>query len=281
MKTPSASSFTRPRRALLAAGGSLAFFLLPFVLFHPEKKPVVPHPASKRSIEYLPADRVSALPGLNRSLTYQDPRLFLFPDEQRGFALFRVRTDVLESAAPSGIQSDLLFPDRSPAALRPVMKPAPLPRSEAVFSAPLPVFSLRTDDAGPAVPSPGPAPEGQAKFAPVIRTATGQILPGSHITAFSESEILSLQPKGPTRLLAEPPALPDLPGYAGILESCGVSKLDAEACRLLNLLLQSAAFRTRSAGPEIFTVYWLPPEVSSAFSAKLREDDKEEEAPGS
>jgi len=276
MKTPSASSFTRPRRALLAAGGSLAFFLLPFVLFHPEKKPVVPHPVSKRSIEYLPADRMAALPGLDRFLAYHDPRLFLFPDEKRGFALFRVRPDVPGSAAPSGIRSDLLFPDRSPAALRPLMKPAPLPRSEAVFSAPLPVSSFRID-AGPAVPSsPGPAPAGQEKFVPVIRSASGRVLPGSRINAFNGPEILSLHPKGPTRLLAEPPALPDLPGYAGILGSCGVSKLDAEACRLLNLLLQDAAFHTRSAGPEIFTVYWLPPEVSSAFSAKLREDKEED-----
>ena len=278
MKPPSASSFTRPRRALLAAGGSLAFFLLPFVLFHPEKKPVVPNHSSRRSIEYLPAGRMAALPGLNRFLAYHDPRLFLFPDEKCGFALFRVRPDVLETAAPSEAHSDLLFPARTSAALRPLMKPAPLPRSEAVFSAPLPVSSFRIE-AVPAVSSPGPAPERHAKFVPVILSASGRVLPGSGITAFSEQEILSLHPKGPTRLLADPPALPDLPGYAGILESCGVSSLDMEACRLLNRLLQGAASRTRPAGPEIFTVYWLPPAVSSDFTAKAGEDKEEE--PGS
>lgn len=281
MKTPSASSFTRPRRALLAAGGSLAFFLLPFVLFHPEKKPVVPNRASKRSIEYLSASRRADLPGLDRFLSYHDPRLFLFPDEKYGFALFRVRPDILEPAAvPFGNHSDLLFPIRSSASLRPSMKPSPLPRSEAAFSAPLMVASFRPDAAGPAAASPEPISAGQTKFVPVIRTASGQVLSDSRITAFSESELLSLHPQGPTRLLAEPPALPDLPGYAGILGSCGVSKLDSEACRLLNLLLRGGAFRNRSSGPEIFTVYWLPPKVSSAFSAKIGED-KEEEGPGS
>ena len=280
MKTPSASSFTRPRRALLAAAGSLAFFLLPFVLFHPEKKPVLPNHTSKKSIEYLTPSQAAALPRLNRFLAYHDPRLFLFPDEKRGFALFRVRPDLLEPAAPSGTHSDLLFPVRSSPS-HSHMKPAPLPRSKAAFSAPLPVASFRVGKAaGPVVSSPAePGPGGQIKFVPVIRTASGQVLPGSRIAAFGESEILSLHPRGPTRLLAEPPALPDLPGYAGILDSCGVSRLDAEACRLLNLLLRDAASRARSSGPEIFTVYWLPPQVSSEFSAKLREDKEKE--PGS
>ena len=274
MKTPSASSFTRPRRALLAAGGSLAFFLLPFVLFHPEKKPVVPNHTSKRSIEYLSPSRRAALPGLNRFLAYHDPRLFLFPDEKCGFALFRVRPDVFEPSVASEVHSDLLFPARSSESPRPSMTPSPLPRSEAAFSAPLSAASFPIE-AGP-VSSPEPDPAGTAKFAPMIRSASGQTLPGSQITAFSESEILSLHPQGPTRLLAEPPALPDLPGYAEILGSCGVSRLDVEACRLLNLLLQDAACPARSSGPEIFTVYWLPPQVSSEFSAKLREDKEEE-----
>lgn len=278
MKTPPASSFTRPRRALLAAGGSLAFFLLPFVLFHPEKKPVVPNHTSKRSIEFLSASRAAALPGLKRFLAYHDPRLFLFPDEKQGFALFRVRPDILEPAAPSGSSSDLLV--FSSAAPRPSMEPAPLPRSEAVFTAPLPVPSFRIDAAGPASsPSPAAGPEDRVKFVPVIRTASGRVLPGSRITAFGEPEILSLHPRGPTRLLAEPPPLPDLPGYAGILESCGVSKLDMEACRLLGLLLRGTASRTPSSGPEIFTVQWLPPAVDPAFSAELK--DGKEEVPGS
>ena len=278
MKTPSASSFTRPRRALLAAGGSLAFFLLPFALFHPEKKPVVPNQTSKRSIEYLSPSSKAAMPGLNRFLTYHDPKTFLFPDEKCGFALFRVRPDVFETAAVSGLRSDPLFPDRASASLHSPMKPSPLPRSEASFSAPLLAASPRID-AGPVVSSPDPDPAGQADFAPMICTASGQILPGSRITAFSEAEILSLHPRGPTRLMAEPPPLPDLPGYAGVLDSCGAPRLDMEACRLLNLLLQDAVYSPSSSGPEIFTVHWLPPQVSSAFSAKLREDKEEE--PGS
>ena len=275
MKTPSASSFTRPRRVLLAAGGSLAFFLLPFVLFHPEKKPVAPNPVSKRSIEYLSVSRRAALPGLTRFLKYHDPILFLFPDEKRGFALFRVRPDVLESAAPSEIRSDFLFPFRSSASFRPSMKPAPLPRPEAAFSEPLPVTSFRIPAAS-AESSPASDPAGHEKFAPVIRTMSGRVLPDSRISAFSESELLALHPNGPTKLLAEPPVQPDLPGYAGIMESCGVPRLDMEACRLLNRLLRKASFPAHSSDPEIYTVYWLPAEVSSTFSAQLQEDKEED-----
>lgn len=277
MKTPSASSFTRPRRAILAAIGSLAFFLLPFVLFHPEKKPVPPRHVSKRSIEFLPAGNGAADPGLDYILQRHDPRLFLFPGEKRGFALFRVRPDIPEPAISSGIRSDLLFPARGAAVLRPTMKPAPLPRSAASFSAPLFVPSLR-DLPGEETSSSPAESASREPFAPVIRTASGNVLPGSRIDSFRESEIRSLRPQGPTRLLVEPPPVPGLPGHADLLVSCGVSRLDREACRRLDLLLQSAAFPDHSSGPEVFSIYWLPPSVSSAFSAKLGEDKEE---PGS
>ena len=274
MKTPSASSFTRPRRALLAAGGSLAFFLLPFVLFHPEKKPVVPHITSKRSIEYLPEGGKNADPGLRYMLQRHDPRHFLFPGEKQGFALFRVRPDILEPDVSSGLKTGLPV---SSAVSSPhdSMKPGSLPRSEAAFSAPLFVPSSLADASDPAdlfAPAEGGTP---VKFAPVIRSASGRILPDSRISAFSESEIQSLHPLGPTKLLVEPPSLPELPRHAGILTSCGVPRLDMEACRQLNRLLQKTVLPDHPDGPEVYSVYWLSPAVSTAFSAGLQEDKEE------
>lgn len=277
MKTPSASSFTRPRRVLLAACGSLVFFLLPFILFHPEKKHVVPKPVSKRSIEYLPAGRENADPRLNYILQCQDPRLFLFPGEKRGFALFRVRPEAFQSAAPFEIRFDLLVPPRS-SARPPAMKPSPLPRAGTVFQAPLPVSFLHRGSGPESSPSfgAGAVPDKREAFAPEIRTASGRVLPGSRITSFTESEIRSLHPRGPTRLLVESPALPELPGRAEILESCGVPRLDGEACRLLNLLLLARELPDQSPGPDIFSVQWVPPGVSPAFSEKIRADKEED-----
>lgn len=274
MKTPSASSFTRPRRALLAAGGSLAFFLLPFVLFHPEKKPVVPHITSKRSIEYLPEGGKNADPGLRYMLQRHDPRHYLFPGEKRGFALFRVRPDVLEPDVSSfGLHSGL--PVSSASSPHDSMKPGSLPRSGAAFSTPLffpSSLPAASDPAELPVSAEGETPE---KFVPVIRSAFGGILPGSRITAFSESEIQSLHPQGPTKLLVEPPSLPELPWHAGILTSCGVPRLDMEACRQLNQLLQKPVLSDHPGGPEVYSVYWLSPAVSTVFSAGLQEDKEE------
>ena len=274
MKTLSASSFTRPRRALLAAGGSLAFFLLPFVLFHPEKKPVVSNSVSKRNIEYIPAGREAEYPRLSYLLRYHDPGLFLFPGEKRGFALFRVRPVILEPAASSGIRPDILFPPRLSGSSVPAMRPAPLPRSETAFSAPLtfPLFRME-----PANREEAAEIAKQGKFVPAIRTSSGEALPGSRITGFSESEIRTLHPQGPTLLLVEPPSLPDLTGHAGILRSCGVPRLDAEACRLLNLLLQKESIPDSFSG-SVFSVHWVAPETSPAFSAKIREEKEEEPA---
>lgn len=271
MKTPSASSFTRPRRVLLAAGGSLAFFLLPFVLFHPEKKPVVPHLTSKRSIEYLPDGGRNADPGLRYMLQRHDPRHFLFPGEKQGFALFRVRPDILEPDVSFGLRSGPPLP--SPASPHDSMKPAALPRPETAFSAPLFYPSSPSAAPGPETAPASGKDKTPGKFAPVIRNASGGILPGSRITAFSESEIQSLHPRGPTRLLVEPPSLPELPGHAGILVSCGVPRLDMEACRQLNLLLQKPVLSDR---PEVFSVYWQSPAVSPVFSDGLREDEEED-----
>ena len=272
MKIPSASSFTRPRRALLAAGGSLAFLLLPFILFHPEKKPVVPPHASRRNIEYLPAGSESADPGLQYMLQRHDPRLFLFPGENRGFAIFRVRPDFLEPDISSEHRAELLFPAHSSVSPRPAMTPGPLPRSETAFSASLFIPSPRI---APASTDASVEPGKLEKFVPVIRAASGEVLPDSRITAFSESEIRAFHPRGPTRLLVELPALPDLPGHAGILASCGVPRLDVEACRRLNLILQGSALPKLSRGQDVFSVYWLAPAVSPAFSAGLQEENEE------